>query len=109
MKRILAALLLALVLLSGCGIEKPVPTPDTVEGRLEEGGVFLREVESSALSRVAYDKIDHSLFVEFKESGTIYAYFHVPESVYKELLDAESIGTYFNQNIRSSYSYERLN
>ena len=109
MKRILAALLLALVLLSGCDTKTPEPTPETAEERLADGGVILRNVDSSALSRVGYDKREHVLVAEFKDSGAIYAYYEVPESVYNELLDAESIGNYFYYNVRTSYTYERLN
>lgn len=109
MKQILAALLLALVLLSGCDTKAPEPTPETAEERLADGGVILRDVESSALSRVGYDKREHVLVAEFKDSGAIYAYYDVPESVYNALLDADSIGSYFYYNVRTSYAYERLN
>jgi len=109
MKRVLALLLAVMFLLAGCNTKAPEPTPETAEERLEDGGILLRNVDSSALSRVGYDKREHVLVAEFKDSGAIYAYYDVPESVYNALLDADSIGNYFYYNVRTSYTYERLN
>lgn len=48
-----------------------------------------------------------TLEIEFK-SGAIYQYFDVSESEYKNLISAESIGTYLNQKIKNSYRYARI-
>jgi KTSC domain len=50
-----------------------------------------------------------TLQVEFKKGGYVYEYyFDVPETVYRELLVAESVGTFVNQNVRSNYRYTRV-
>lgn len=103
MKRILAALVLALAILSGCEqstqASTPTPTPYVA---------VWKSVDSTALSRVKYDKTDNTLTVEFKDSGSVYVYYDVPESVYNSLLAADSIGSYFYYNVRDTYTYKRL-
>ena len=41
-------------------------------------------------------------------SGSVYQYFDVPEIVFSELLQAESIGRFFNEHIKDSYRYAKL-
>jgi hypothetical protein len=65
-----------------------------------------REISSSVIARVAYDETSRTLIIEFR-SGTFYDYFDVPESIYRELLSAESAGNYFAENIRDIYRYAR--
>ena len=38
----------------------------------------------------------------------VYRYFDVPESEYRDLLSADSVGRYLNQSIKSTYRYGRL-
>jgi hypothetical protein len=47
------------------------------------------------------------LDVEFRE-GHSYRYMHVPEFVYRELLDAESAGAFWNA-IKDRFEYVQLN
>lgn len=42
------------------------------------------------------------LEIEFTD-GRVYQYQEVPTSVYKELMDAPSLGAFFNAEIRNSY------
>ena len=63
-----------------------------------------KAVESSLLTSIGYDKKAKTLEVQFT-GGAIYQYFDVPEMEYKALLAADSIGRYFNFNIRDSYEY----
>jgi len=63
-------------------------------------------VDSSNLSDVAYDDTTQTLFIRFK-AGNVYEYFDVPESVFQELLGADSKGKYFNANIKNRYRYQR--
>jgi hypothetical protein len=65
-----------------------------------------RPVESTLIRSVGYDLDNSILEVEFVEGGRVYTYYDVPLSVFSELLDAESIGGYFNESIRDLYSYE---
>jgi KTSC domain len=68
-----------------------------------------RPVVSTLIRSVGYDLDNSILEVEFVESGRVYTYYDVPLSVFSELLDAESIGSYFNESIRDLYAYEEIN
>ena len=64
-------------------------------------------VSSSNIDSVGYDTENSNLYVKFIGSGT-YEYANVPEHVYNDLLNADSVGKYFHANIRSSYSYKKI-
>jgi hypothetical protein len=70
--------------------------------------VELQPVESSNIAAVGYDEDAEVLYIEFK-SGTTYTYEDVPYYIYEELLGAESIGSYFHKNIRTTYEYNKVN
>lgn len=118
---IVLALLILAGLYSACdgGVTKAEPTPTPIAFKatatatpipnLDPADIPLFAVESSALSRVGYSSANRVLVAEFKDSGAIYAYYDVPQSVYNSLISAESIGNYFYYNVRTSYDYERIN
>jgi hypothetical protein len=62
-------------------------------------GFKFKKVESSNLDEVAYDKKSKALRVKFKNQD-LYEFEPISKEVYKELMEAESIGSYFNKNIR---------
>lgn len=64
-------------------------------------------VSSSNLRSVGYDRSTQTLEIEFN-SGSVYQYYNVPESVYNGLMNASSHGQYFAQNIRDVYSYSQV-
>lgn len=64
-------------------------------------------VSSSSIASIGYDARAKTLEVEFN-SGRVYRYYDVPQTVHYELVSASSIGGYFNANIRPNYPYERL-
>lgn len=64
-------------------------------------------VNSSNLRSVGYDRSTQTLEIEFN-SGSVYQYYNVPESVYNGLMNASSHGQYFAQNIRDAYSYGQV-
>jgi hypothetical protein len=64
-------------------------------------------VQSSELRWVGYEESTRLLEVEF-HSGEIYRYFGVPASLVLELLEAESIGRFFNAQIRSKFRFEKV-
>jgi len=57
------------------------------------------KVESSNLSRVQYDPENQQLVVEFK-SKKVYEYENVSEEEHYDLVNAPSVGKYFNENIK---------
>jgi hypothetical protein len=64
-------------------------------------------VSSSAILRVGYEPSSAVLEIEF-EKGGVYRYFDVPEPVFRELLEAPSIGQYFLANVRDVFRYAKV-
>jgi hypothetical protein len=69
--------------------------------------VRMVRVESSNLGSVGYDAATYTLWIEFKNNDG-YRYDKVPANVHKELMSAASVGSYFTNNIRSKYKYEKV-
>ena len=70
----------------------------------EQVWVDLHKVDSSAIHSMGYDREQEILAIEFKESQELWYYYGVPESVYEEMENADSIGSYYNQNIKGVYA-----
>ena len=62
-------------------------------------------VDSTNLESIGYDGTN--LFVRFKNDST-YVYFHVPESLYQELLVTESKGKFLNRHVKGAFQYEKI-
>ncbi len=62
-------------------------------------------VESSNLATVGFE--NGVLEIEFKHGG-VYQYFNIPESVFLDLLKADSKGTYHNKYIKGHYQYAKI-
>ena len=60
----------------------------------------LMPVNSSAIAAVGYD--GYTLTVEFR-NGHIYDHPGVPNSVYREFMNASSMGAYYSHHIRGRY------
>ncbi len=84
----------ATLLAAGCG--QPETAPPAVQ-----------EVESTIFSRVGYDAASQELTVVFRESGEAYVYKGVSAELYQNLVDAESVGAYYHENIRGKFDYDR--
>lgn len=65
------------------------------------------EVNSSELRSIGYDVSTSLLEAEF-HSGEIYQYFDVPAQFVLELLEADSLGRYFNAQIRSKFRFKKV-
>lgn len=61
-----------------------------------------QRVSSSNVRSVGYDAGSSTLEVEFN-SGGVYQYFGVPETVYSALMRASSMGSYLNDHIKDRY------
>ena len=66
-----------------------------------------QSVESSNLKSIGYDEFLLVLEIEFK-SGAVYRYYGVPSEVHDELINAESVGKYFNANVKSKYNFLKV-
>lgn len=72
------------------------------------GAPPMRPVDSASIDAVGYDAAAQELHVRFLESGETYVYAAVPELVWRQLLHAESKGTFVNQRIRDAYPVRHL-
>ena len=63
---------------------------------------------STAIDRIGYSGVYGDLYIRFLESQKEYAYKDVERTVYYDFLDAESIGGYYNANIKGQYDCIRL-
>jgi hypothetical protein len=61
-------------------------------------------VQSSVMTFVKYDDDAGDLDITFT-SGKTYRYLEVPLDIYDGLLDAESKGGFFNDNIKDEFVY----
>src|SRR4051794_27139537 len=64
-------------------------------------------VESSVMNGVEYDDETCELEILFS-SGKTYRYFDVPADVHAKLLEAESKGIFFNEEIKEAYRYTEV-
>jgi hypothetical protein len=64
-------------------------------------------VSSSNIASIGYDANSETLEVEFLTTG-IYQYYNFPQFMYERLLAADSVGTFFNAEIRNSYSCAKM-
>jgi KTSC domain-containing protein len=62
------------------------------------------QVESSMMTFVKYDDDAGELDITFR-SGKTYRYLEVPAEVYDGLLEADSKGEFFNDNIKDDFIY----
>lgn len=65
------------------------------------------DVDSSMLVSIGYDEKKKILEVEFT-SGGVYEYYDVEKVIYDELMNADSLGHYFINNIRDDYDYSPI-
>ena len=60
-------------------------------------------VNSSAIAAVDYEEKEKVLFVLFKK-GEIHAYHNVSKYKFNQLVNAVSVGQYFNQSIKPNHA-----
>lgn len=66
------------------------------------------DVDSSAISDMAYCYNDEMMLIVFRKSGDVYIYYDVPNNVWEEFCKADSLGNYFNKNIKNKYEFEQV-
>lgn len=69
--------------------------------------VEMLPVDSSMANALGYDAENHILQVEFN-NGAVYQYTGVESEIWDELQETDSIGKYFNHEIRGNYQCERV-
>ncbi|MFN6485882.1 MULTISPECIES: KTSC domain-containing protein [unclassified Nostoc] len=73
----------------------------------EEEPIVMLPVVSSMAMAVGYDHKEQILQVEF-QSGAVYQYLGVDEDTWEDLHSSDSIGSFFNQEIKGRYDCDRL-
>lgn len=69
--------------------------------------IALLPVSSSMANTIAYDPQEQILQLEF-HNGAIYQYSGVEEDTWEDLQAADSIGSFYNHNIKGRYQSERI-
>jgi hypothetical protein len=67
----------------------------------------LEPVESSTIQSAGYDEESYTLEVVFN-SGKTYRYFEVPKTVYLELIESNSKGSYMLSDVIDCFPYEQI-
>jgi hypothetical protein len=62
---------------------------------------------SSSVRRIAYSKETQTLEVEFL-TGAIYRYSGFPESMWLEITNAPSVGSFIHAQVKGKYPYVRV-
>ncbi|MEG4058533.1 MULTISPECIES: KTSC domain-containing protein [unclassified Microcoleus] len=68
----------------------------------------LEPVESSMIQSAGYDEESYTLEVVFN-SGKTYRYFEVRKTVYLELMESDSKGSYMLSDVIDCFPYEQVN
>jgi len=63
--------------------------------------------DSSVIKIIGWDSDDNTLIVQFK-SLTAWAYYGVSEEVYQNFIGSDSMGYFFNKNIRNKYDSQKI-
>jgi len=61
-------------------------------------------VDSSMIEAAAYDKKSNTLYLQFLNTGKVFAYEEVPEDTFQELLHADSVGRFVRSEIKGLYA-----
>lgn len=67
----------------------------------------LEPVESSTIQSAGYDEESYTLELVFN-SGKTYRYFEVPKTVYLELMESDSKGSYMLSDVIDCFPYEQV-
>ena len=68
---------------------------------------MVKGLKSSNLKGVGYDADLQKLLVEFKYGG-VYVYNDVPQGIYDNLVESESIGSYLAKNIKNVFEFDKV-
>lgn len=61
-------------------------------------------VNSTAIRKVGYELETSTMHIDFENSDPAYTFCNVPESIFRELINAQSIGKYYNLYIKGKYN-----
>lgn len=115
MRKFIVALLLSLSL-AGCSTSPAdtvetsaaVQTDDAVDRSSLDAFDIVSISDSTCLDLAGYNYLHQMLYIRFLDSQAEYIYFDVPDSVYEDLVNADSVGSYYNSSIKGQYECEKL-
>lgn len=67
-----------------------------------------QSVSSSSIATVGYNPETETLEIEFLGSGRVYEYYNVPVFMFERIMEAPSVGIFFNAEIRNDYAFAAL-
>jgi hypothetical protein len=73
----------------------------------EQEAIAMLSVNSSMAASIGYDKNEQILQVEF-HNGAVYQYSGVDADTWSDLHDADSVGRYYNHEIKGRYECDRI-
>lgn len=66
----------------------------------------MQYVNSSNIDQVGYEEDQRELHVVFK-SGSHYVYYDVPAETFQQLVDAPSLGSFLNRELKNVYQFSK--
>ena len=123
MSRLLISFLIVIfLLLSACGARgpevtitrsDPTPMPTTSAGtpiskNFHTDVDMIATPNSTCFSAIGWGSGTGTLVVTFRDSGASYAYDEVPRKVWDALRSADSMGGYYNREIKGQYDCTRI-
>jgi outer membrane lipoprotein-sorting protein len=93
----------AVLMVSGCGQSETTETAPTVEEAVATVAGGIVEVDSTVFSSVGYDAEAQALTLVFRENGRTYVYSGIPAEMGEAFINADSLGTYYHENIRGKF------
>ncbi|BAU05105.1 KTSC domain-containing protein [Fischerella major NIES-592] len=72
-----------------------------------EQSIAMLPMNSSMANAIGYDSDRNILQIEF-HNGAVYQYSDIDQDTWQDLHQADSIGKFFNENVRGKYQYERI-
>lgn len=85
-------------------LAKEVPNPDPYKFKGAPDSMDI--VQSTNVGKVGYEPDSRTMTVEYK-NGLVYSYHGVPQEIYSQAKDAESIGSYISRNVKGRYETVR--
>ncbi|PMB52010.1 KTSC domain-containing protein [Fischerella thermalis CCMEE 5201] len=72
-----------------------------------EQSIAMLPMNSSMANAIGYDSNTNILQIEF-HNGAVYQYSDIDQDTWQDLHQADSVGKFFNENVRGKYQYERV-
>ena len=66
-----------------------------------------KPADSSVIKMVGWDSEDNTLIVQF-QSLTVWAYYNISEEFYNSFITSDSMGYFFNKNIRNTFDSHKI-